>query len=279
MLVAERITVRCEHKFLLNDVSLTLHPGELLAVLGPNGAGKSTLLKTLAGDLMPTSGRAILNGKPMTAWPVRTRALMRAVLPQDVSLRFAFRAHEVVLMGRMPHVRGVERAEDYRIAQAALAAVEAAHLRERLFPTLSGGERQRVQLARVLAQIWEPCTLGARFLLLDEPTAALDLAHQHLTLQLARRLAAQGVGVLAILHDLNVAAQYADRIALLANGRLLDTGAPAAVLSAENLWKAFGVRVSVIQHPVYGTPLVIHDDGSHREPPLTNELASEGAHP
>ena len=256
MIEARAIGFAVGAKALLADVSLTLSAGELVAIVGPNGAGKSTLRRVLCGDAAPTAGEVWMDERPLGAWSLVERARARAVLPQDSTLNFPFTAFEVVLMGRTPHVRGAESARDYEIARAALVATEADHLTERLYPTLSGGERQRVQLARVLAQIWEPAA-GARYLLLDEPTSNLDLAHQHSTLAVARRFARAGVGVLVILHDLNLAAQYADRIVMLKDGRVRAAGAPDAVLTAAVIRATFAVPVLVTRHPVLDCPLVV----------------------
>ena len=244
-------------KALLDDVSLNVCAGEVLAVVGPNGAGKSTLRKALCGDLRPSRGEVLMNGRPLADWSLMERARTRAVLPQDSTLNFPFTVFEVVLMGRTPHVRGAEGARDYEIAREALEAVEAGHLKERLYPTLSGGERQRAQLARVLAQIWEPHPDHARYLLLDEPTSNLDLSHQHSTLEIARRFAREGVGVLVVLHDLNLAALYADRIVMLKDGRAIASGTPAEVLTRETIKDTFAMPVLVIKHPGSDHPLVI----------------------
>jgi len=249
--------VRIGAKELLAGVSLELRAGELVAVVGPNGAGKSTLRRVLCGDAEPGDGAVWMNGRPLAAWSLIERARVRAVLPQDSTLNFPFTAFEVVLMGRTPHVRGAESAHDYEIARAALAATEAGHLTERLYPTLSGGERQRVQLARVLAQIWEPPADGARYLLLDEPTSNLDLAHQHSTLAIARRFARAGVGVLVIVHDLNLAAQYADRILMLKDGRVVAAGPPAEVLTQAAIRATFDMPVLITRHPALDCPLVV----------------------
>lgn len=157
-------------------------------------------------------------------------------------------------------IKGAEEKGDYEIARAALDAVEAAHLEERIYPTLSGGERQRVHLARALAQIWEPSPShinGVRYLLLDEPTSNLDLAHQHRTLAVARRFAREQVGVLVILHDLNLAAQYADRIAVLRDGSLVALGTPSQVLTPEAIRETFATPVIVMKHPHLDCPLII----------------------
>lgn len=254
-LQAQHITVKIDHNILVNDVSLTLKAGEILTVVGANGAGKSTLLKAICGDIAHQSGQVLLDDKPITTWHKREVAKRRAVLPQSSTLGFAFTALEVTLMGRTPHVRGTESPRDFEIAREALAAAKVSHLEARTYTTLSGGERQRVQLARVLAQIWE--SDGERYLLLDEPTNNLDLAHQHVTLDVARWFAQNGVGVLAILHDLNLAAQYADRILVMKNGRQIAEGEPHHVLTPEIIHQAFDVPVMIQAHPCMNCPLVI----------------------
>jgi iron complex transport system ATP-binding protein len=198
-----------------------------------------------------------MDGRPLEALPEREQARRRAVLPQQSQLHFAFSALEVVLMGRTPHLRGAESARDWEVAHAALRTVGMDDFADRDVPTLSGGEQQRVHLARALAQIWTPPEAGHRYLLLDEPTASLDLAHQHQVLRTAAGLAADGVGVLAILHDLNLAAQYADRLAVLRRGRLLADGPPADVLDPALVHAAFDVAVTVLPHPCFTCPLVV----------------------
>lgn len=256
-LAAESVTVRIAKRTLLEDVSLAVAPGEVVAVAGENGAGKSTLLRVLSGDAPPQSGRALMNGRPLEAWRLEERARMRAVLPQDSAVAFGFSALDVALLGRYPHCAGAPGARDEAIARDALARLDVAHLVERDVTTLSGGERARVHLARVLAQLDDDVP-QPRYLLLDEPTASLDLAHQHLALGLAREIALERrIGVLAVLHDLNLAAQYADRVLLLKHGRVVADGAPEAVLSEALVSFAFSVRALVIPHPGNGRPLVV----------------------
>ena len=258
MIEAKNITVAIESKKLLDYVSLSLQAGEVLIVIGQNGAGKSTLRKVLSGDLQPTSGEVWMNNRLLSAWTLPERARVRAVLPQDSALSFPFTVLEVVLMGRAPHVSGAESKRDYEIARRALEAVEAAHLEDRIYPTLSGGERQRVHLARVLAQIWESVgSTQTRCLLLDEPISNVDIAHQHQILRIARNLAKQQVAVLVILHDLNLAAQYADKIAMLKNGRIIALDVPDRILTEELIQETFGVAVGVIKHPYLNCPLII----------------------
>jgi iron complex transport system ATP-binding protein len=238
---------------ILDGVSLAVEAGELLAVIGPNGAGKSTLLHLLSGALSPAGGSVVFQGRPLGDWPRADVARRRAVLPQASELSFPFRALEVVLMGRSAHAGASSHRHDLEVAVQALEAVDARHLAERIYPTLSGGERQRVQLARVLAQIW-PDDPEPRLLLLDEPTNNLDLSHQHALLRFARRLADRGLGVLAVLHDPNLAALHADRLAVLAEGHILREGPVSEVLTEDTIGRAFGLQVAVRPHPLNGTP-------------------------
>jgi iron complex transport system ATP-binding protein len=241
----------------LGPMDLVLQPGEVLAVVGPNGAGKSTLLSALAGELRLAAGEVLLEGLPLDRWPPRERARRLAVLPQESSLGFSFTALEVALLGRSPHAgRGTGRA-DLEAAVAALDATDTRHLASRSYTTLSGGEKQRVQLARVLAQLSERPEQGHRYLLLDEPTASLDLAHQHLILEAARRFAQDGGAVLAVLHDLNLAARHADRLVLLARGRKVEEGPPSQVLRPDLIADTFGLDVVVAEWPGVPGPWVL----------------------
>jgi len=259
MLRADGISVRYGTAEVLRGPSLAVTPGEVLAVLGPNGAGKSTLLAVLAGTLRPHRGEASLEGRALADWSPRVLARRRAVLPQASELAFGFHALEVVLLGRSPHAGRATRDDDFAVAEACLREAGVAHLAQRVYTTLSGGERQRVQLARVLAQIDFPSDgspRGPRYLLLDEPIASLDLAHQHATLQTARRAAARGIGVLAILHDLNLAALYADRLVVLSGGCLAAEGTPQAVLTEDLVREVFDLPVHVARHPTRGCPQI-----------------------
>ena len=253
MLRAENLAVQRGPCTVLADVHLELRPGEVLGVLGPNGAGKSTLLAALSGELPAAHGRVLLDERPLSAWHGPERARRLAVLPQASSLGFAFRVEEVVGMGRLPHATG--RTRDAEIVGEALAAADAAQLSGRNYMELSGGERQRVHLARVLAQLW-PGGEG-QVLLLDEPTSMLDPLHQHTTLQATRTFAEQGAAVLVILHDLNLAARYCDRLLLLERGRPHALGTPDEVLRADPLRAVFGLEVLVQRHPERGHPLIV----------------------
>ncbi len=254
------VSVRRGDRWVLRDVSMEIVPGAVVGVLGPNGAGKSTLLAALAGDLLPATGDVRLDGRPLRSWRPIELAKRRAVLLQDSFLNFPFAVIDVVLMGRTPHCGGVERPMDYEIAQRAMRMVEADHLADRIYTSLSGGERQRVQMARALAQVLgdagRPEDNVVRYLLLDEPVNSLDIAHQHIALAVARSLARQGMGVFTILHDLNLAAQYADYLVVLQRGEIVASGPPSAVLNESLLQRVFNMRVQVLPHPTFDCPLV-----------------------
>jgi iron complex transport system ATP-binding protein len=255
MLEARHLTVAIGRRRLLDRVSVTLAPGELVVVLGPNGAGKSTLLGCLAGARTPTAGRVTLDGRPLARLDARTLAGRRAVLAQNTVVTMPVHAEEVVALGRVPHADTA--AGTRRVVAAALDAADASAFIARSVATLSGGEQQRVHLARALAQIWPDDGTRPRYLLLDEPTASLDLAHQVQVMATARALADVGHGVLAILHDLNLAAAVADRLVLLDGGRLAAEGPPAAVLTVAGIAAVFGINVDVMARPDGRGPLVV----------------------
>jgi iron complex transport system ATP-binding protein len=247
-LCARGVGVRAGSSTLLQGVDLQLAPGEVGAILGPNGAGKSTLLSVLAGLRAPDSGQVHLNGLSVNPLQVHAVARHRAVLPQETAVAFDFRVQEVVELGRYPHQRQPSK-DEAAIVRAAMQATGVAAMAGRSLASLSGGERARVQLARVMAQIWEPGADGApRWLLLDEPTAALDLRHQHETLCTVQRWAReQGVGVLAVLHDPNLALRYADRVWVLDGGALQASGHPARVLRPALVQRVWQVQASTVR--------------------------------
>lgn len=244
MLVAEHLGVESDGRILLEDASLQLQRGEVLAVLGPNGAGKSSLLRLLARESVPSRGRIELDGRPLAEWSATELARHRAVLPQAESLRFAFAARDVVALGRHPWNGGGRR--DAEIVAESMQATGVQHLATRAYTRLSAGERARVQLARVLAQIWDAPDARTRYLLLDEPTANLDLAHQHEIMAALRRFAATGVAVMIVLHDLNLASEYADRAMLMKGGRIHAIGPVLDVLDAPHIAEVFEVDVELL---------------------------------
>jgi iron complex transport system ATP-binding protein len=255
MLEAQGLSFSIAGFSLLRDIDLRVEPGKVTAIIGPNGAGKTSLLRLLTGEQTPTAGKVALSGQPLGDWSPTQLARIMAVLPQSSRLDFPFTAREVVMMGRIPHATGLVR--DTAIVDAALAAVDGSYLDKRFYTHMSGGEKQRVQLARVLAQIWEPVTDHARVLILDEPTSSFDLAHQQLTIANMRSFAAQGVGVLVVIHDLNMAARCADQLLVLSCGRIAACGSPQQVLTVTTIKQVFNVDVSIGINPLTGTPLVI----------------------
>ncbi|MGN9762142.1 heme ABC transporter ATP-binding protein [Streptomyces sp. SD31] len=245
---AESLHVRLGVREVLTGVSLTVRAGEVLALVGPNGAGKSTLLSALAADLPAAEGVVRIHGRPASDWSAPELALRRAVLPQSAALSFPFTVEEVVRMGRAPWASLGREDDDAAVAEA-MAATEVAAFAVRSFSALSGGERARVALARVLAQ-------RAPLLLLDEPTAALDLKHQELVLRLCRERARAGDAVVVVLHDLGLAAAYAHRVAVLRGGRVAADGAPGEVFSERLLSEVYDQPVEVLSHPRTGGLLV-----------------------
>jgi iron complex transport system ATP-binding protein len=236
---------------LVREVSLEARTGEVLTVVGPNGAGKTTLMRLLSGELKPTSGEVMLDGRDLHSYPPRDLALKRAVLPQQTVLQFAFSARDVVLMGRNPHLRdGWPDHEDREIVERQMERTQTTQFALRSFPSLSGGEQSRVTLARVLTQ-------EAPVLLLDEPTSSLDVKHQEMVMQVARELAAAGACVLVIIHDLNLAAAYSDRIALLQGGSLAACGTPSEVLRQDLLSEVFECDLTVLEGHGLDHPLVV----------------------
>jgi iron complex transport system ATP-binding protein len=243
----------------LADVDVAVRGGEVLALVGPNGAGKSTLLAVLAGDVAPDAGAVTIDGAPASEWTTVELAWRRGVLLQQVQLSFPFTVGQVVRMGRTPYVGTPHEDADELVVARALADTDLAELAARRFPSLSGGEQARAALARVLAQ--EPGVL-----LLDEPTAALDLRHQEQVLGVARGCAARGDAVVVVMHDLAGAAAHADRVVVMAAGRMRADGPPEAVLTAELLTEVYEHPIEVLPHPRTGRPLVLPHRGEPDAP-------------
>ncbi len=237
---ADGVSVELDGHRILHEVDLAVEPGELVVLVGPNGAGKSTLLAALAGDLPLAAGRVSLNGLDVTKHRVADLGRLRAVLMQKQTLAFGFRAEAVVEMGRSPWHRTPRAADDERVVRRSMERADVLALAERVFSTLSGGEQARVAFARLLAQ-------EVPVLFLDEPTAALDVRHQEAVLDVAQACARAGSAVVVVLHDLSLAAAYADRICILAAGRVCADGPPRSVLDAALLSEVYGHPLDVAE--------------------------------
>lgn len=251
MLHASQISLSFGSKRVLDQVTLTVPIGKVTCIIGPNGAGKSSLLKVLAGEPLAHSGEVSLGGKALRHYARHELAQQRAVISQHLALAFGFRVAEVVQMGRLPYRGRATLAHEVQALACAMREANVQHLADRNYLTLSGGEKQRVQFARALAQLWTPIYSqpAPSYLLMDEPTANLDLFHQHHLLQMARALTQKQVGVGVVLHDLNLAARYADHIVMLHDGRVVASGSPAQVLQPAVIQQVYGVRVEVLPHP------------------------------
>jgi iron complex transport system ATP-binding protein len=237
----------------LHDINLSVREGEVVSLLGPNGSGKTTLIKLISGVLRPATGDIHLNGSIVGGMKRRHVAQRVAVVPQQFSMPFAFTLREVVLLGRTPFhsIFSDESERDHTVVQQAMEHVGITLLKERFFNELSGGERQKAILAMALAQ--EP-----RILLLDEPTAHLDISHQVEILDLVRRLnREQGVTVIGVMHDLNMAALYFERLILLKEGSIFADGTPEEVLTVETIEDVFSASVQVTRHPSTNKPHVV----------------------
>ncbi len=254
VIAASGISYRVGGQTLIDSVSISVAPGEFVALVGPNGAGKSTLLRTLSGELKPGAGSVTLKNEPLAGYAPRDLALRRAVLSQSTHVAFPFTVGEVVRMGAGDrHGRVIDEH-----AERALADVDLAAFHDRIITTLSGGEQQRAHFARVLVQLaCGEAVHGPGLLLLDEPTASLDLRHQLDMLEAVSRCARRGVAVVAILHDLNLATLAADRIVVLDGGRVAADGVPALTVTDDLLARVFKVSSAVSRLPPAGVPFVL----------------------
>ena len=260
MLTVENIHFAYKDTSILQGLQLEVQGGELLGIVGPNGTGKTTLLRLISGVLSPSLGRVIIDGTDLASLKPFQRARLVSVVPQDPQLPLSFKVHELVLMGRNPHLKLLqwEGPKDMEIARQVMEMTDTLCLSDRDVGTLSGGERQRVVVAMALAQ-------EAPVMLLDEPTASLDLAHQTGIMDLVRDVQRQrGGAVVVAMHDLTLAAQYCDRLVMLSGGRSYSQGPPEVVLTRENVSDVYGTDVFVLPHPRGGTPVVLPvSDGRH----------------
>ena len=253
LLRVENLAFGYDKRRVLDGIDLEARPGEMVGVLGPNGSGKSTLLKLISGVLRPQRGRVLVDGADLASLRRATVAQKIAVVPQSPHLPDGFTAWEIALLGRTPYLRllQAEGPHDFAVVRRALELCGAAELAERRIGDLSGGERQRIVIARALAQ--EP-----ELLLLDEPTSHLDITHQTAILDLVSALSReQALGVVAVFHDLNLAAQYCHKVALLSEGRIIAEGTPEVVITEANVARAYGAEVCIVPHPRNNLPVAL----------------------
>jgi iron complex transport system ATP-binding protein len=257
MVEAQNVGFRAGHRDLISGVSATFEPGKLHLLIGANGAGKSTLVKVLSRLLKPASGRVLYDGREVANASERELARRRAVLSQAIEVAFPLTVGEVVMMGRHPHFATRPSAHDGAIVSEVMEFFEVTDMAERSYPTLSGGEKQRVNFARVLAQVWQPLPGQHRILFLDGPLTFLDIRHQIDFMKKVRSTVNGGdMVVIGVVHDLNLAARFADRLLLLNQGRMLAEGASADVLTPENIRTAFGIEPIVTTAPGGGMHLI-----------------------
>jgi iron complex transport system ATP-binding protein len=263
MIQARNIKLTVNGRDLLKAVDLDVTPGHFTAIAGPNGAGKSSLLKVMSGEQTKHTGEVSINGIPARRYSATDLALLRAVLPQSSHVQFAFNVRQIVEMGRQYHRSTSAKTKEVVEQVMDLTGILAWEGRNYL--TLSGGEQQRVQLARVLAQVWENKTFP-RYILLDEPTSSLDLAQQQLIFGLVKHACERNIGVLAIVHDLNQVTQFADRLYFLKDGSVVAGGKPTDVFKKHIIEETFCCRVNVYHDPCTNCPYIVPDNQTFEVP-------------
>lgn len=259
MLKTEKISYSIGKKQILNNITLDFLPGEFNMILGPNGSGKSTFLKIFSGEINDFSGSVLYVDKKIGTIKKEILAKSRAVMSQQPELSFPLTVDEVVMMGRYPHFDFNPGKKDEDICNEVVRRMNLQSFKDRNYLTLSGGEKQRVQYARVLAQIWEKPAEGFRYLFLDEPLTSLDINYQQEFLQIAREFTKNDTVLIAVMHDINLAVQYADKLIFLKEGRLVANGKPRDILSEALIEKVFEVKATIINNPVTGNPLIIYN--------------------
>jgi iron complex transport system ATP-binding protein len=253
-ILVKNLSLDLSDRLLLKNISFELKPGEMVAVIGENGAGKTSLINCLT-DCYSTHESVFINGRAIESYTLEHLAQFRAVLTQSNELTFPFKVAEVVRLGLSLTSLSVNQQD--QVIEDCLRLVDGCRFKERNYQTLSGGEKQRIQLARVLAQISIECDYP-RYLFLDEPTSALDMKHQFETLKMLKSLCRKNIGIVIILHDINLAAMYCDRIALLKQGELLKLGTPNEVFQRQIIKQGFEVDVDILNHPNSNTPIMIN---------------------
>lgn len=269
MYQAVHISLDIRGKKLLDNVNLVLEPGKFTAVVGPNGAGKSTLLKVLANEHSSYEGTVLLNGKNINKYKAKELSLVRAVLPQSTTVQFAFTVSQIVALGRHAH-RSTQR-ENKGILEEVMSVTGVDVFANRQYMSLSGGEKQRVQLARVLAQVWEEA-MYPRYILLDEPTSSLDIMQQQNIFNLAQTACHRNIGVMAVVHDLNLAVQFADHLYFMRNGKVVTSGDAKKVFTKANIEETFCCRVNVYHDACNSCPYIIPEKESITPITITRKL-------
>lgn len=248
------IQYRISSKVIVQDIHIDLAPGQLVALTGPNGAGKSTLIQLISGDLSPSSGRRYWFDTPLEEMPLTKLATSRAYLTQKTNMSLSFPVHEVVMMGRYPHFKSSPAPIDFDIVEECMRQTDILSLQHQAYSTLSGGEQQRIHLARVFAQLRSGTS--PKLLLLDEPLNNLDLRHQLLTLEHCKDFAQEGNLVIMVMHDLNLVSRYADRVILMAGGKIIANDHVEEVFTDDTLSTAYKCPIHVIRHPDFESPIV-----------------------
>lgn len=258
MLKTNSISYSIGGKQILRNVSMEFTPGTFNMILGPNGSGKSTFLKVFSGELQPSPGEIFYNGVHINQISKQALAKYRAVMSQQPDLNFPLTVEEVVMMGRYPHFGINPTKKDILICEEVMAKLAIAPFKHRDYLTLSGGEKQRVHFARVLTQVWEkPADGNYRYLILDEPLGSLDIRYQQEFLQIAREFCDQSTVLVMIIHDLNLAIQYADKLFFMKEGELAAAGNPLDILSPALIETVFSVNTTFLQNPLNGLPIVL----------------------
>ncbi len=258
MLKTEKIYYSIGKKLILNDISTQFNPGEFNMILGPNGSGKSTFLKIFSGEINKYDGSVFYAGEKIVHLKKEELAKHRAVMSQQPELSFPLMVEEVVMMGRYSHFNFNPNKKDQDICNEVMERMNLISFKERNYLTLSGGEKQRVQYARVLAQIWEKPAAGFRYLFLDEPLTSLDINYQQEFLQIAREFTNANTVLIAVMHDINLAIQYADKLFFLKEGELIAYGKPKDILTAALIKNVFNIQATLINNPLTDNPLVIY---------------------
>lgn len=250
MLVLDNIEVGYTFTPVLNNVSTRIKKGEFVGVIGPNGSGKSTLLRVISRILVPWKGKVLLKNRDICSFKRRGLARIISMVPQTSSFAFPFSCYEIVLMGRFPYSSWITSKEDYEVVDWAMHLTDTYHLKDRTIDETSGGERQRVRIARAIAQRPE-------IFLLDEPTTYLDINHEVEIFGLLSKLNREGITIIAVSHDLNIASDYSKRILLMKEGRIIEEGSPHQIFRENIVKEVYGQRVRVIENPVTGMPHII----------------------